>query len=217
MQAVIPRSVSVSYRLLRYSNSAVFNRPREISSITQATVVLGQRCLRDMTTLLELTGINDKPSELSRTILACARLCASLAPPGRGNADTVFTTALFSGLDALMDRPLAKLLADLPLAEETQLAILERREPLADPGRGADFGWGDLESAALDRLDPEPTSHAYLEAVDWANQTVDERQAPDSSRRLPVVAWNGLLLLSTLLVIVGACFFPDQERPHHGG
>lgn len=132
-----------------------------------------------MTTLLELTGINDKLPELSRTILVRARLCASLVPSGRGNADTVFTTGLFQCLDALMDRSLAKLLADLPLAGSTRLAILEQRGPFGRfLGAVLALERGDLESAALDTLDPEPTSHAYLEAVDWANQTVDEKVGP---------------------------------------
>lgn len=175
VQGVIQRSVSLSYRLLRYVNSAAFNLPREISSIAQATVVLGQRRLRDMVTLLALTGIKDKPEELTRTLLARARLCASLAPPGRGNGDTAFTVGLFSGLDALMDRPLAELLADLPLAEETRLAILEQRGPLGQVLVAAlALEQGNFESAVLDTLDPKPTSQAYLEAVDWANQTIDQ-------------------------------------------
>ena len=178
VQAVIQQSVSLSYRLLRYANSAAFNLPREISSIAHATVMLGQRRLRDLATLLALTGMSDKPPELTRTVLARARLCASLAPPGRGNADTAFTVGLFSGLDALMDRPLTDLLADLPLAEETRLAVLERQGPFGQVLAAAlALERGDFENVVLDMLDPKPTSQAYLEAVDWANQTIDEMQA----------------------------------------
>ena len=178
VQGVIQQSVSLSYRLLRYANSAAFNLPREISSIAQATVMLGQRRLRDLATLLALTGMSDKPPELTRTVLARARLCASLAPPGRGNADIAFTVGLFSGLDALMDRSLTDLLADLPLAEETRLAVLEQRGPLGQVLAAAlALERGDFENVVLDMLDPKPTSQAYLEAVDWANQTVDEMRA----------------------------------------
>ena len=178
VQAVIQQSVSLSYRLLRYVNCAAFNLSRRINSIADATVILGQRRLRDMATLLVLTGIDDKPQELARTILARARLCASLAPPGRGNADTAFMIGLFSGLDALMDQPLADLLAGLPLTEETRLAALEHRGTFGQVLAAAlALEQGDFESAALEALDPKPTSHAYLEALDWANQTVDEMHA----------------------------------------
>jgi len=126
-----------------------------------------------------LSGVSDKTPELIRTILARARLCAMLAPPGRGNADTAFTVGLFSGLDALMDRPLTDLLADLPLAEETRLAVLEQRGPFGQVLAAAlALERGDFENVVLDMLDPKPTSQAYLEAVDWANQTIDEMQGP---------------------------------------
>ncbi len=178
VQAVIQRSVSLSYRLLRYANSAAFNLPRKINSIAQATVVLGQRRLRDMATSQALAGLTDSPLELTRTILARARLCANLAPPGRGNADTAFTVGLFSGLDALMDQPLAGLLADLPLAAETRLAILEQRGPFGQILAAAlALESGDFENPVLDMLDPKPTPQVYLEAVDWAGQTVDKVHA----------------------------------------
>lgn len=77
-----------------------------------------------------------------------------------------------------MDRPLAELLADLPLTEETRLAVLEQRGPFGRILAAAlALERGDFETAAPDTLDPKPTSQAYLEAVAWANQTVDEMGA----------------------------------------
>ena len=174
VQAVIQRSVSLSYRLLRYANSAAFNLPRQIDSIAQATVVLGQRRLRDMATLLALTGISDKPPELARTLLARAHWCAQAAPAGRGNAETAFTVGLFSGLDALMDRPLDALLGDLPLADDVQRAVLQRQGPFgAVLSAALALERGEFESEALHALDPRPTAGSYLAAVDWANQAME--------------------------------------------
>jgi EAL and modified HD-GYP domain-containing signal transduction protein len=171
VQAVVQRSVSLSYRLLRYANSAALNLPRQINSIAQAAVILGQRRLRDMATLLALTGFDDKPSELTRTLLARARCCANLAPPGRGNAETAFTVGLFSGLDALLDRPLDALLNDLPLSDEVKAALLDRQgvfgrilEAVLALERG-DFGNEALAALA-------PPADAYLVAIDWANQAM---------------------------------------------
>lgn len=178
VQRVIQRSVTLSYRLLRYANSAAFNLPRKITSIAQATVILGQRRIRDMATLLALTGSNNKPPELTRTLLARARLCAVLAPPGRGQADSAFTAGLFSGLDALMDRPLVQLLDDLPLADEIRLAVLEHAGPLGRILAAVlALEHGEFESDALESLDAKPAPGAYLEAVDWANEAVSEMQA----------------------------------------
>lgn len=175
VQEAIQRSVSLSYRLLRYANSAAFNLPRQITSIAQATVVLGHRRIRDMATLLALTGASDKPPELTRTLLARARLCEQIAPPGRGQAESAFTAGLFSGLDALMDRPLQQLLDELPLADEVRQAVLAYEGPIGQVLAAAlALERGDFDADALDALDSPVASAAYLEAVDWATGTAAE-------------------------------------------
>ena len=167
VQEAIQRSVSLSYRVLRYANSVAYNLPRKIESIAQAAVVLGQRRLRDMATLLALTGIDDKPEALTHTLLTRARACALMAPAGRGNEETAFTVGLFSGLDALMDQPLDKLLRQLPLADETRFAILDQAGPFGQVLAAAmALEQGDQDSAALAALNPSP--RIYLEAADWA-------------------------------------------------
>jgi EAL and modified HD-GYP domain-containing signal transduction protein len=178
VQNVIQRSVSLSYRLLRYANSAAFNLPRKITSIAQSIVILGQRRIRDMATLLALTNSKDVPHELTRTLLARARLCAQLAPPGRGEADAAFTAGLFSGLDALLDKPLAQLLDELPLADEVRAAVLEHEGPLGRILEAAlALERGDFENSALQDLESQPAPGAYLQAVDWANSAMSELQA----------------------------------------
>jgi EAL and modified HD-GYP domain-containing signal transduction protein len=150
VQAVVQRSVSLSYRLLRYANSAALNLPRQINSIAQAAVILGQRRLRDMATLLALTGLDGKPSELTRTLLARARCCANLAPPGLGNAETAFTVGLFSGLDALLDPPLDALLNGLPLSDEVSAALLDKQGSFGRIlGAVLALEQGDFDSEAL--------------------------------------------------------------------
>lgn len=175
VQEIIQRSVSLSYRLLRYANSAAFNLPRKIESIAQAAVVLGQRRLRDMATLLALTGLDDKPQALIHTVLTRARVCALLAPDGRGNAETAFTVGLFSGLGAMMDQPLDKVLEQLPLADEIRVAILDQEGPFGQLLAAAmALETGDQANAALAALQPPPS--LYLEAADWATQALSEMQ-----------------------------------------
>ncbi len=178
VQNVIQRSVSLSYRLLRYANSAAFNLPRKITSIAQAIVILGQRRIRDMATLLALTGSKDLPHELTSTLLARAKLCAKLAPPGRDAADSAFTAGLFSGLDALLGKPLAQLLDDLPLADDVRAAVLEHAGPLGHILAGVlALERGDFENPALEALDAQLAPAAYLEALDWANEAMSELRA----------------------------------------
>ena len=63
--SVFERDVTLSYKLLRYANSAIFKRRNEISTIKQALVTLGSEELKRFLGLMFASNINpDKPSEL---------------------------------------------------------------------------------------------------------------------------------------------------------
>ena len=81
LEDLISRDVGLSYRLLRYINSAFFGLRREITSVRQALVLLGLENIRRWATLLALAGVDDKPHELLVTALLRARMCEQLAPP----------------------------------------------------------------------------------------------------------------------------------------
>ena len=62
---VFERDVNLSYKLLRYSNSAAFARRAEISTIKQALIVLGANEIKKLLSLLFAAQVSaDKPVEL---------------------------------------------------------------------------------------------------------------------------------------------------------
>jgi c-di-GMP-related signal transduction protein len=76
LEDLIIRDVSVSYKLLRYINSANFRRVQEISSIKQAIVLLGEKEVRRFLSLIALAQLaSDKPDELIRASIIRVRLC----------------------------------------------------------------------------------------------------------------------------------------------
>jgi c-di-GMP phosphodiesterase len=171
LEDIISCDVGLSYRLLRYINSAFFSLPREVASIRQALVLLGQRNIRKWATLLVLADVdNDKPQELMVTGLIRARMC-ELVGEARGglDADTYFTTGLFSVVDALTDRSMVELLSTLPLSREIIAALLNYEGTKGRILRAAiayergNFGeLGDLPPSRT------PLSELYAQAVEWA-------------------------------------------------
>jgi c-di-GMP-related signal transduction protein len=126
IEEVIKREISLSTKLLRYLNSAHFGVRRRMTSIRQALVHLGERPLKRWGTLVALSGLgDDKPVELVRLCLVRARFCELLAEEiGESDAALdLFLTGLFSAIDALMDRPLDEVLADMGLGERIGDAI----------------------------------------------------------------------------------------------
>src|SRR5580658_4770528 len=112
LRAIISADLSLSYKLLRYVNSALFARQGEIQSIAHSLAILGEEAIRHWAALAALPILaKDKPGELVTHSLVRACFCERLtqlakdSEHGRG-----FLMGLFSLLDALIDVPLEEAL-----------------------------------------------------------------------------------------------------------
>jgi EAL and modified HD-GYP domain-containing signal transduction protein len=169
LEQVIRTDVALSFRLLRYVNSAALNLPRRIGSIREALTVLGTRAVRLWAVALVLTGLDERPNVLRSTALVRARTCELiLASHDDEIAAHGFTAGLFSLLDAIMEAPMEDILAELPLADEIALAITTH-EGVAGKAlaKAIAFERGDFESPLLAGHGPAMTV-AYNDAVRWA-------------------------------------------------
>ena len=79
LDRVISRDLGVSYRLLRFVNSAYFSLPRRVDSVHDAIILLGSRNVRSWAMLLTLAEIDDQPSELVRTAMVRAKMGERIA------------------------------------------------------------------------------------------------------------------------------------------
>jgi len=174
---VFQRDVHLSYKLLRYSNSAVFKRRAEIETIKQALVVLGQAELKKFLSLLFTAQISsDKPAELMRMSMTRARFAEGLAKI-HGKVDTAkaFLTGLMSLMDAILDEPIESVMSKLPLAKEIKDALIDKTGVLAEYIKLIQFyetaQWQEANQAitAL-QLPNDKVPDAYHTAVQWANE-----------------------------------------------
>jgi EAL and modified HD-GYP domain-containing signal transduction protein len=173
LERALSADVSLSYKLLRYVNSAAFARRREVESLKDAIILAGFDAVRGWAALLLLASIDaHKPRELIKLAMIRARMCERLArAPGlQGQA---FITGLFSVLEALMDVPMAVLLDNLALRAPIRFALLAREGELGALlqqvlwyERGE---WLPLIAAGAGH---ERLVAAYLEAVRWTDENV---------------------------------------------
>ncbi len=127
IQDVIKQDVSLSYRLLKYINSAAFGMSREIESIEQALALLGLNNIRRWLSLLSLSALGEnKPLELMRVSLFRARFLEGLAQL-RKEKETGddFLLGMFSVLDALLDVEMKDALEDVYLPEGVRRGLLD--------------------------------------------------------------------------------------------
>ena len=173
LEEVVVQDAPLTYRLLRYINSAYFYLRSRIDSVRRALIILGVQRIKNWCSLILLSSIEEKPRALIVTALARAKMCELLAPtPDGGDREPYFTVGLFSLLDALLDQPLASLLRGLPLTQELRDALLERQGPLGQTlRRVVDYERGRWDRLTAERVDVAAYRSAYVEALDWAQQT----------------------------------------------
>jgi EAL and modified HD-GYP domain-containing signal transduction protein len=171
LQTLIARDVSLSYRILRYINSAHFNIGRKIESIQQAVTLLGLKTIRTWVAILAMTSVDDKPYELILTALIRAHMCESLAAVAQESTEHAFTVGLFSVLDAFLDKTLDDVLHSLPLSDDLNDALLQHRGCLGELLRLVlDYERGHWDAVTDSPLDATTLRDTYLQSIQWANE-----------------------------------------------
>ncbi|MDY0360620.1 MAG: HDOD domain-containing protein [Desulforegulaceae bacterium] len=131
---LIQHDVGLSYKILRYINSAYYRRLEKISSIKDAAVLIGLEELKKLASLVVLTNMESKKQNaLLRNSSVRAKFCELVGIEinnPKFSPTALFTMGLFSQIDALLGHTMKKILAELPLSDEITLAYLEKRGPL---------------------------------------------------------------------------------------
>lgn len=183
IENIIKRDVSMSYKLLRYINSAFFGLMIKIKSIRHALTLLGQMEIKKWTSLITLAGMgSDKPVELVVQSIIRAKFCEALAPfcGMHKRADDLFLTGLFSLIDAIVDRPLIDMLKDIPIDTDIKEALLGEENPIYDVfscavayERG---NWGELSEIIIKlKIDERILPKLYYKSIEWGNQSLQDK------------------------------------------
>jgi c-di-GMP-related signal transduction protein len=180
LESLIRVDVALTYKLLRYVNSALLGRRDEIRSIRQALVIVGNDNIRHWVALATLPMLAiDKPGELATTSIVRARFCELLAQlAGIPCQNEAFLMGMFSVLDGMLDRPLDQALLSMSLGPEITQALLGTA---ADPNllskiyrltRRYELGdWVEVEELARAcGFSASAAVDAYLGATLWAAQ-----------------------------------------------
>jgi EAL and modified HD-GYP domain-containing signal transduction protein len=131
LEHLIAQDASLSYKILRFINSAAVGMPRRVESIHQAVVFMGLTRIRAWASLLVLSRVANKPQDYFTTALVRAHMCQRLLSKSGSNcsAEMGFSVGLLSILDLLMERPLAEIIGELGLSDELNTALLDHAGP----------------------------------------------------------------------------------------
>lgn len=180
IEDVLKRDAALSFKLLRYINSAGFGLSCEIQSFRHAVTVLGYQNLHKWLALLLVTAAKQNTSAaLVTTAITRGRLAELL---GQGlfeakDRDNLFITGAFSLLHIILQMPLEQITEQIALPEVVTdaliqhtgqfgalLELVELCETIGTP-KNAERA---CELAMMIGLMPESLNRAQIEALMWA-------------------------------------------------
>jgi len=171
LEELISSDVSLSYRVLRLINSARFNID-EIDSISRAIVYLGRDAIKNLTIIIILTGVDDKPTELSKLALIRAKMCEILAKKIEAeDSSSYFSVGLLSVLDAMLDRPMEQVLSELNVNDELKQALLKQGLIGQTLQCVLEYENFSVSKESTANIESSELADSYLDAVAWAEET----------------------------------------------
>ncbi|WP_243363360.1 EAL and HDOD domain-containing protein [Fundidesulfovibrio terrae] len=192
LACIISSDVSLSYRLLRYLNSATFGYSVKIGSIERAATVLGAKNLKKWLLAAVLSDPEQTNKAMEASWISVQRafflqILSSKFQVGL-SADALFLVGLFSKIDTILDMPLEEILAQLPLSSGVKNAILDKDHPchrileFIDSIEAGDWDATEKYAASLD-LDVKHVGDAYLEALKHSGELMSDASPSKSDNR----------------------------------
>lgn len=175
---IVERDVSLSYKLLRYVNSASMKRRTEISSIRKALMIIGLVELKRLVSLIVLSqAAVDKPEELLKVSCIKARFCEGLGLASTCSTigSELFLLGLFAHIDAILDQPMKAVIEKIPVSKNIFDALVNGKGealPYLRLAESYERGlWDDVRKyASLVCVREEALPGIYAEACQWANE-----------------------------------------------
>jgi EAL and modified HD-GYP domain-containing signal transduction protein len=132
IEAVLRRDPTLSYHLLKVVNSLGMGMSRQITSFSQAILILGRAQLRRWLNLMLFSSRqgDERSAMLLARVAIRARameLLAKASGMDKATQDAAFMTGMFSLLGVLFGMPLPEVLKPLKISEALQAALLERK------------------------------------------------------------------------------------------
>ncbi|WP_269532406.1 EAL and HDOD domain-containing protein [Chitinimonas sp. BJYL2] len=179
IENALKRDVALSFKLLRYINSAGFGLSCEIHSFRHAVTILGYQKLYRWLTLLLVTASSDAgtPPALMKTAITRGRLVELLGSHllDGTDRDNLFIVGVFSLLDVMLDMPMENILETLLLPDTVSEALTDRGGiygpflELAEACEDPDMAEVPRLCANL-QITPEMLNKAHVSALAWVEE-----------------------------------------------
>ena len=119
LREIILSDVAITYKLLRFLNSAYFYLLQKVTTVKHGVALLGEKELRRFCLVIIVSELaTDKPDELVRLALVRAKFCELLGEQtalSEIECANLFLIGLFSLLDGMLGCSMSEILENLPI------------------------------------------------------------------------------------------------------
>jgi len=119
LREIILSDVAITYKLLRFLNSAYFYLLQKVTTVKHGVALLGEKELRSFCLVIIVSELaTDKPDELVRLALVRAKFCELLGEQtalSEIECANLFLIGLFSLLDGMLGCSMSEILENLPI------------------------------------------------------------------------------------------------------
>jgi EAL and modified HD-GYP domain-containing signal transduction protein len=184
VEQIFKQHPSLTYNLMRLVNSVASGARRNITSVSQAIMVLGRKQLQRWLQLLLFTLQAGAPYPSPLLLLAATRgkMMELLAMKQQRNADycdEAFMAGILSLIETLIAKPLADIVGELNLGERLAAALLRREGEmgrllqLVESVEQPDLNHTLALLAQSEALSLSDLTTAEIDAMSWANQVAE--------------------------------------------
>lgn len=175
LHKIISADIAISYKLLRFLDSAYFYRLQKVKTVKHAIAYLGEVELRRFVLLVLVSELaSDQPDELIRLAVVRAKFLELMVQGSSMEhlAPELFLVGLFSLLDVMLNVSMTDVMGKLPLDDDMKEALIDCQGPCAPFLRIAIAYERNQERqllAAIEKIgiDANQLSQWYLEAVHY--------------------------------------------------
>lgn len=177
MEQLIKSDIGLTYKFLKFINSAYFNFIQEVSSIKYAVMLVGREELRKWLSIISISEMNlPIGEEYSNNTIIRARMCELIAAiKVSSDSNLGFMVGLFSDIDILMKKSLDDVVEELPINKEVKEALLGK-ENIYKEILDLAIAYENMDTEKIQNIatriniDVDKIGLIYLESIEWCSK-----------------------------------------------
>lgn len=133
VESIMKNDIALTYKFLKFINSAYFNFLQEVKSIKQAIVLIGREELRKWLSIMTFVRMSSENNEYAKNTIIRAKLCEEIAREIKCKEEaSAFMVGLFSNIHMMIEKDVEYVVETLPLNIQIKNALLGKDNLLKD-------------------------------------------------------------------------------------